>query len=86
MNTVSAQLLQHGSLFVTFWTVAHQAPLCVGFSRQEYWSGLPCPPPRGLSDPGIEPASHASAVLQADSLPTEQPEKPRMNTEQLLNT
>ena len=37
------------------WTVAHQAPLSVGFSRQEYWSGLPCPPPRGLPDPGIQP-------------------------------
>ena len=44
-------------LFVTPWTVAHQTPLVVGFSRQEYWSGLPCPPPGGLPDPGIEPKS-----------------------------
>ena len=39
------------------WTVAHQVPLSMGFSRQEYWSGLPSPPPGDLPDPGIEPAS-----------------------------
>ena len=54
--------------FVTPWTVAHQAPLSMGFSRQKYWSGLPCPPPGDLPDPGIEPKSPA---LQADSLPCE---------------
>ena len=53
---------------VTPWTVAHQAPLSMGFSRQEYWSGLPFPSPGDLPDPGIEPRSPA---LQADSLPTE---------------
>ena len=53
---------------VTPWTVAHQAPLPMGFSRQEYWSGLPFPSPRDLLDPGIEPGSPA---LQADSLLTE---------------
>ena len=42
-------------LFATLWTVAHEAPLSMGFSRQEYWSGLPCPPPGDLPDPGIEP-------------------------------
>ena len=41
----------------------HQAPLSVGFSRQEYWSGLPCPPPGDLPDPGIEPASLVSPAL-----------------------
>ena len=56
-------------LFVTLWTVARQAPLPIGFSRQ-YWSGLPCPPPGDLPDPGIKPTSPLSAVLQADSLPT----------------
>ena len=56
-------------LFVTLWTVAHQAPLSMGFSRQEYWSGLPCPPPGDLPDPGIKPASLATPTLQADSLP-----------------
>ena len=40
----------------TPWTVAHQDPLSMGFSRQEYWSGFPCPPPGDLPDPGIEPA------------------------------
>ena len=42
-------------LFATPWTIARQAPLSMGFSRQEYWSGLPCPPPGDLSDPGIVP-------------------------------
>ena len=53
----------------TLWTVAHQAPLSMGFSRQEYWSGLPCPPPGDLPDPGIKPISPAAPALQADSLP-----------------
>ena len=52
-------------LFATPWTVARQAPWSMGFSRQEYWSGLPCSPPGDLPDPGIEPISPA---LQADSL------------------
>ena len=64
-------------LFVTLWTVACQAPLSVGFSRQEYWSGLPCPPPGDLSDPGIELVSPAAPALQPDSLPLrEAPVKP----------
>ena len=50
-------------------TVAHQAPLSMGFTRQEYWSGLPCPPPRDLPTPGIEPPSLMSPALQGDSLP-----------------
>ena len=48
-------------LFVTPWTVTRQAPLSIGFSRQEYWSGLPCPPPRDLRNPGIKPGSPALA-------------------------
>ena len=44
-------------LFATLWTVASQAPLSMGFSRQEYWNGLPCPPPRDLPNPEIEPVS-----------------------------
>ena len=47
----------HVQLFAILLSVAHQAPLSMGFSRQEYWSGSPCPPPRDLPDPGIEPAS-----------------------------
>ena len=52
----------HVQLFVTLWTIALQAPLSMGFSRQEYWSGLPCPLPRDLPDPGIEPT--ISCLLQ----------------------
>ena len=57
---------------VSSWTVAHQAPLSMGFSRQEYWSGLPCPPPGDLPNPGIETRSFA---VQAGSLPSEPPGK-----------
>ena len=53
---------------MTPWTVACQTPLSMGFSREEYWSGLPFPSPGDLPNPGIEPRSPA---LQADSLPTE---------------
>ena len=56
-------------LFATPWTVTCQAPLIMGFSRQEYWSGLPFPPPRDLPDPGIKPELHVSSALQADSSP-----------------
>ena len=48
---------------VTPWSAARQAPLSMGFSRQEYWSGLPCPPPGDLPDPGIEPRSPAAVAL-----------------------
>ena len=57
----------------TPWTVANQAPPSMGFSRQEYWSGLPFPSPGDLPNPGIEPGSPA---LQADTLPSESPGKP----------
>ena len=50
-------------LFVTLWTVACQAPLSVGFSRQEHWSGLPCPPPEDLLEPGVKPASLNSSCI-----------------------
>ena len=55
-------------LFSTPWTAAHQAPLSLGFSRQEYWHGLPCPPPAGLPNPGIEPVSPATSASLVDSL------------------
>ena len=58
----------HFRLFVTLWTIARQALLSTGFSRQEYWSGLPSPPPGDLSDPGIKFKSPASPALQAASL------------------
>ena len=60
-------------LFVTPRTVAYQASPPLGFSKQEYWSGLPFPSPGDLPDPGIEPRSPA---LQADALPSEPPGKP----------
>ena len=50
-------------LCLTLWTAAHQAPLSMGFSRQEYWSELPRPPPGGLTDPGIEPVYLVSPAL-----------------------
>ena len=56
-------------LFATLWTVAHQAPLSMGFSKKEYWSGLPCPPPGDLPSPGIKLTSPVSPALQVDSLP-----------------
>ena len=62
----------HVQLFATPWTVAHQAPLSMGFSRQEHWSGFPCPPPGDLPSPGIE---RTSPAWQMDSLPLEPPEK-----------
>ena len=64
-------------LFVTPWTVAHQSPLSMGFSRQEYWSGLPFPSPGDFPNPGIEPWSPA---LQADDLPSELWGKPLIIT------
>ena len=63
-------------LFVTPWSVAHQAPLSMGFSRQEYWSGLPFPSPGDLPDPGIEPSLLCLRHWQMDSLPRAPPRKP----------
>ena len=62
-------------LFATPWTVAYQAPLSIGFSRQEYCSGLPFPSPGDLPNPGIEPGSLA---LEADALTSEPPGKPKV--------
>ena len=67
----------HVQLFATPWTVARQAPLSMGFSRQEPWSGLPFPSPGDLPDPGIELLSTVSPALQADSSPTELQGKPK---------
>ena len=67
------KLLSRVQLFATSWTVAYQVPLSMGFSRQEYWSGLPFPSPGNLPDRGIK---HGSPALQADALPSERPGKP----------
>ena len=64
---VCVHALSHVHLFVTPWTAAHQASLSMEVFRQEYLSGLPCPPPGGLPNPGIEPMSPAAPILQADS-------------------
>ena len=68
-------------LFATPWSVARQAPLSMGFSRQGYWSGVPFPSPGDLPDPGIE---FGSPVLQADSLPSEPPGT-RLYSKHLVN-
>ena len=70
-----AQSLSHVRLFVTPWTVARQAPLSMGFPRQEYWSGLPFPPPGDLSDSGIKPESPAAPALAGRFFTTESPGK-----------
>ena len=68
-----AQALSHVQLFVTPRTVSCQVPLSMGFSRQEYWSGLPFPPPGDLPQPGIEQASPVSPALAGGILTTEPP-------------
>ena len=70
---VKVKSLSRVRLFATLWTVGHQAPLSMGFPRQEYWSGLPSPSPGDLPNPGIKPRSPA---LQADALTSEPPGKP----------
>ena len=63
-------VLSHVQLSATPQRVARQAPLSIGFSRQEYWSGLPFPSPGGLPDPGIEPVSLASPALAGEFFTT----------------
>ena len=72
----STQSLSCVRFFATLWTVACQAPLCMGFPRQEYWSGLPCPPPGHLSDSGIKPKCPEAPTLAGRFFTTEPPEKP----------
>ena len=73
VHVCSPGIISRVRYFATPWTVAHQAPLSMGFSRQEYWSGVPLPPP------GIEPESLVSPALQVNSLPTEPSGKPTLN-------
>ena len=70
---VSGLVIKSCPMLVTPWTVVHQVPLSMGLFRQEYWSGLPVPPPGDLPNPGIKPMSPA---WQVDSLPLTPPEKP----------
>ena len=60
---VVVQLLSHVRLFETLWTLAHHTPLSMGFPRQEYWSGVPFPPPGDLPDPGIKTVSFVTLAL-----------------------
>ena len=79
---VMVKSLSRVRLFVTPWTAAYQAPLSVGLSRQENWSGLSFPSPGDLPDPGIEPRSPA---LQADALHSDPPGKPILDSPALNN-
>ena len=72
-------------LFVTLWTVALLAPLSMGFSRQEYWSGLPSPTLGDLLNPGIEPTSLASPALVGRFFKTVPPGKPKKENRSLLS-
>ena len=69
--------------FVTLWTVAHQAPFPMEFSRQEYWSGLPGPPPGDLPDQGLNPCLLGLRHWQAGSLPLVPPGEPRISLNEL---
>ena len=73
---MKVNLLSRVQFLATPWTAGYQAPLSMGFSRQEYWSGLPYPSPGDLPDPGIKPRSPA---LEADALTSEPPGKPDRN-------
>ena len=77
-SMIHACVLSHFScvqLFAISWTVAHQAPTSMGFSRQEYWSGLPCPPPGNLPNPGIKPTSLTSPAFGSGFFTTKQENK-----------
>ena len=81
-DVVAVKSLSHVQLFVTPWTVAHQAPLSMGFPRQEYWSGLPFAAPGDLADPGIG----GQGGLEGEFFTTEPPEKPHERDRQGLKT
>ena len=78
-------MLSHSSrvrLFVTPWTTAHQTPLSMGFSRQEYWSGLSCPPPGDRPNPGTKPCLLHVLHWQVSSLPLVPPRKVKVKVAQ----
>ena len=81
LYTWKVKLLSRVRLFATPWTVAHQAPLSMGFSRQESWSGFLFPSPGDLPNPGIKPGSPA---LQADALTSKLPGKPLYTLSHLI--
>ena len=78
-DCMRANSLSHAQLFATLWTVAHKAPLSMGFLRQEYWNGWPFPPPGYLPNPGIEPKPPAPPALADGFFTTEPPVKPLLS-------
>ena len=74
----SEEELSHVRLLVTPWTAARQTPLSMGLSRQEHWSGLSCPPPGDLPDPGIKTLSPVAPALAGGFFTTEPPQKPKV--------
>ena len=78
---VCVKSLSHVRLFATPWTVARQVPLSMGFSRQEYWNGLPFPPPEDLPNPGTEPSSPA---LAGGFFTAEPPGKPKCSIKAVI--
>ena len=89
ITSVCGCMLGHFSqvlLFATICMIACQAPLSMAFSMQEHWSGLPCPLPEGLPDPRIKLSYPTSPALQANSLPSEPPEKPLQGKERFINS
>ena len=79
-------MLSHVQLTATSWTMAHQAPLSMGFSRQKYWSGLPFPPPGDLPNPGIQPWSLTSPALAGGFFSTAPPSQVLITTFHFLPT
>ena len=74
----NAWMLSHVQFFEIPWTVAHQSPLSMGFSKEEYWSGLPFPTRGSVPDSGTKPVSPVSPALAGGSLTTLSPRKPRL--------
>ena len=81
---MGAQLLGHVRFFATQWAIDHQAPVNMGFSRQEYWSGLPFPSPGDLPDSGIEPKGPLIPALAGGFFTIEPPAKPLQINVKLL--
>ena len=79
----ACSLFSHVPLF-DLWTVARQAPLSMGFPTEEYWSGLPFPPPEDLLDPGIKLLSPVAPAMQADSLPLRHLGNPKLHAKTRL--
>ena len=82
---VPAQMLTHVRHLANQWTASHHALLSMGFSKQEYWIGLPCPPPGDLPHPGIKPSSPVAPALAGRVFRAEPPGKPPVTEDQSKN-